>query len=260
MRYRLLLAILPFFTAHLSLAQNTRLNHYNTIGWYNSFGTFKLSDKFGLHTEYQWRRNNIITDWQQSVLKVGLNYNLNPRVLFRVGYAWIETFPYGEYPINSLGRDFTEHRVFEMVQLSHKEGIVDLLHRFMLEQRFVGRYSTANLPKEDEFPLVNRMRYMIRLQVPLIGKEIKDKTPYVAVYDEILIGFGKNVSANIFDQNRMGTLVGYRFNKNVKIETGYINQVLQFGRQINGQNVFQHNNGLIVNANFNIALTKKQKE
>ena len=260
MSYRLLLAIIPFFFFYSSLAQNTRLNHYNTIGWYNSFGTFKLSDKFGLHTEYQWRRNKIITDWQQSVLKVGLNYNLNPRVLFRVGYAWIETFPYGEYPINSLGRDFTEHRIFEMVQISHKEGIVDLLHRFMLEQRFVGRYSTTNLPKEDEFPLVNRMRYMIRLQVPLIGKEIKDKAPYVAVYNEILIGFGKNVTANVFDQNRLGALVGYRFNKNVKIETGYINQVLQFGRQINGQNVFQHNNGVIVNANFNIDLTKKTKE
>ena len=260
MKYRFLFLIILFSTSQITIAQNTRLNHNNTIGWYNYFGTFKLSNKFGLHTEYQWRRDNGITDWQQSLLRVGVNYNLNPRILFRAGYAWIETFPYGEYPINGFGRDFTEHRIFEMVQLSHKEGIVDFSHRFMLEQRFVGRYSNANLANEDEFPLLNRFRYMFRLQVPLKGKEIKDKTPYVALYDEILIGFGENVNANIFDQNRLGILLGYRFNKSVRIEGGYLNQTLQFGRQINGQDVYQNNNGLIINANFSFDLTKQTKK
>lgn len=260
MKCRILLFVVLCFGTQIALAQNTRLNHNNTIGWYNYFGTFKLSNKFGLHTEYQWRRNNVITDWQQSLLRVGVNYNLNPRVLFRAGYAWIETFPYGEYPINGFGKDFTEHRIFEMVQLSHKEGIVDFSHRFMLEQRFVGRYSNPNLTNEDEFPLLNRFRYMFRLQVPLKGKEIKDKTPYVALYDEILIGFGENVNANIFDQNRFGLLLGYRFNKSVRIEGGYLNQTLQFGRQINGQDVFQNNNGLIINANFSFDLTKQTKK
>ena len=153
-----------------------------------------------------------------------------------------------------LGRDFTEHRIFEMVQLSHKEADVDLSHRFMLEQRFVGRYSSENETTEDEFPLLNRFRYMIRLQTPLIGNEIKDDIPYVVLYDEIFVGFGENVQANIFDQNRIGILLGYRFNKNVRIEGGVLNQTLQFGRQINGQSVFQNNNGLIINANFNIDL------
>ena len=191
-------------------------------------------------------------------MRVGVNYQLNPRVLFRAGYALIETFPYGEIPINGLGRDFTEHRIFEMVQLSHKEGKVDISHRFMLEQRFVGRYSSANVTTEDEFPLFNRMRYMVRLQVPLKGNEIKDKTPYIAFYDEILIGFGKNVNANIFDQNRIGILLGYRFNKNLRIEGGYLNQTLQFGRQIGGQSVFQNNNGIILNTNFNFDLMNKK--
>jgi len=192
-------------------------------------------------------------------LRVGVNYQLNPRVLFRLGYAWIETYPYGEIPINGQGRDFTEHRLFQMVQLSHKEGIIDFSHRFMLEQRFVGRYSSASVEKEDAFPLLNRMRYMVRLQLPLKGKEITDNTPYLALYDEIFIGFGENVNANVFDQSRIGVLLGYRFNKNLRIEGGYLNQTIQFGRQINGQNVFQNNNGLIINANFDIDLMKKNK-
>lgn len=97
------------------IGQNNRITTNNSIGWYNFFGTFNISEKFGIHTEYQWRRNKTITQWQQSLLRVGLNYNLNSRVLFRVGYGWIETYPYGEIPINGMGRDFTEHRIFEMV-------------------------------------------------------------------------------------------------------------------------------------------------
>lgn len=256
MKYRALITVTFLFTTLLTFSQNTRLSHFNTIGWYNYSGTLKLTNHTGVYTEYQWRRNNLITDWQQSLLRVGIDYNLNPHVLVRVGYAWIETFPYGAYPINNLGRDFTEHRIFEMIQLSNKEGIVDCSHRFILEQRFVGKYSSMAVREEDEFPLLNRIRYMARVQLPLKGTNINDRTPYVAIYDEILIGFGKNVNANIFDQNRLGILLGYHFNKRVRIEAGYINQVLQFGRQIEGLNVFQYNNGVIVNANFNIDLTK----
>jgi hypothetical protein len=254
--------LLPLITGLLTLfflpvqAQNNRLHTKGTIGWYNYFGTFRLSEKFSIHTEYQWRRDNLITDWQQGLLRVGVNYHLNPRVMIRAGYAWIETFPYGELPINAMGRDFTEHRLFQMVQLSHKEGRVDLSHRFMLEQRWVGRYSTPAAEKEDEFPLTQRIRYLFRLQLPLKGKEIKDKTPYVALYDEVFIGFGKNVNANVFDQNRIGVLAGYRFNPTVRIEAGYINQLLQFGRLINGRPVFQNNNGFVLNANFNFNLSK----
>jgi len=256
---RILTMVVLILSFQNTFGQNNRLNTYNTIGWFNYFGNIKVSEKFSIHSEYQWRRNNLVKNWQQSLLRVGVNYHLNPRVLFRVGYAWVETYPYGEYSINSLGRDFTEHRIFEMAQLSHKEGAVDITHRFILEQRLVGRYSSAQETTEDEFPLLNRLRYMMRLQIPLMGKEIKDKTPYLAFYDEIFIGFGKNVNANVFDQNRIGALIGYRFSKKLKIEIGYLNQTLQLGRQINGKSIFQNNNGLIVNSNFSFDWTKESK-
>ena len=254
-----IICIVLFGCINNTFGQNNRINTSNSIGWYNYFGTFKVSNKFGIHTEYQFRRNEIITEWQQSLLRLGVNYQLNPKVQLRLGYALIETFPYGELPINGMGKDFTEHRLFQMVTITDKVSIVDVSHRFMLEQRWVGRYSNANLTIEDQFPLLNRFRYMFRMQLPLKGKEIKDKTPYIAVYDEVFIGFGKNVNANVFDQNRLGLLLGYRFTKNVRIEAGYLNQILQFGRQINGQNVFQNNNGFILNANFNFDITKKEK-
>ncbi len=240
----------PFF------GQN-RISNHNKIGWYAYNGTFKLDSKFSIHTEYQWRRNDYITTWQQSLLRLGINHQVNLNLQLRLGYAWAETFPYGEIPLNGMGKDFTEHRIYEMATVTDKVGKIDLSHRFMLEQRWVGRYSNANLTSEDEFPFMNRARYMIRLQMPLKGTSLVEKTPYVAVYDEVMIGFGKNVGENIFDQNRIGVLLGYKFNDLLRVEGGYLNQIVQLGREVEGKNVFQYNNGFIVSANFNFDFSKK---
>lgn len=240
-------------------AQNTRLNENNTIGWYNYFGTFKIHEKFSLNTEYQFRRDNLIIDKQQGLLRLGLNYKANNKLQLRIGYANIETYPYGDIPINGFGKNFTEHRTFQVATLTEKINSVDISHRFMIEQRWVGRYSNLNLTREDEFPMLNRIRYMFRIQMPIRGKLIQNKTPYIALYDEIFIGFGNNVNENIFDQNRVGILLGYQFNENIRIEGGYLNQTLQLVREINNRNVFQNNNGLIINTHFNFDLTKKKK-
>jgi len=207
-KHYLFAVVLFFFLAPPpSFGQNNRLNTSNQIGWYTYFGTFKLSNKLGLHTEYQFRRNEVISYWQQSLLRIGLNYSLHPSVQVRVGYGWIETFAYGEYSLNGFGKQFTEHRIFQMAQLSQKVGKVDFSH---------------------------------------------------AVYDEVFVGFGQHVNANVFDQNRIGVLLGYRFSKNFRLYGGYLNQTLPYGRLINGKNGFQHNNGLIINSNFTLDLTKKQ--
>lgn len=240
--------------------QNTRLSDRNTIGWFNYFGTFKTGKKTGIHTEYQWRRDNLVTDWQQSLLRVGFNYQMDPKLQIRVGYAWIETFAYGDVPINGFGRDFTEHRLYQMATVTDKISIVELSHRFMLEQRWVGRYSDARLGREDEFPLSHRLRYMLRVQFPLRGQTIANKTPYLALYDEIFISFGRNVNANVFDQNRVGLLLGYRLNNTLRVEAGYLNQIVQLGRRVNDRNVFQYNNGLIINVLLNFDVSKKSAE
>jgi len=236
---------LTFFVSKTLNAQNTRLNDYNTIGWYAYNGTFKLNRKWGIHTEYQWRRDNVVKDWQQGLLRTGINYQVNKKLSLRLGYAWIETYNYGDIPINGFGKQFTEHRAFQMATVSDKIDMVEFSHRFMLEQRWIGRYTNASLTKEDDYFFVNRFRYMVRMQIPLKGKTIADKTPYAAMYDEMFLGFGKNVNENVFDQNRLGLLLGYRFSSKLRIEGGFLNQIIQLPREVGGRNVFQYNNGLM---------------
>lgn len=251
--YVLLAGCLPGTYIH---AQNTRISNHNTIGWYNYFGTFTLNKKISIHTEYQWRRAQLVTQWQQSLLRLGINYQLHPKVQLRLGYAWVETFPYGDIPLNGFGKRFTEHRLFQMATITDKIAPLELAHRFMLEQRWVGRYSTPNLTTEDKFVFLNRLRYMFRLQLPLRGKSMANQTPYIALYDELFAGFWKNTGENVFDQNRSGLLLGYRFNNTCRVEGGYLSQIVQLGREVNGRNVFQYNNGLIMNALFTIDLRK----
>ena len=247
MRKFVLYFLIPaFFVSKTVDAQNTRISDHNNIGWYVFNGTFKINKKWGIHTEYQWRRDHVIKDWQQSLLRTGINYQVNKKLSLRLGYAWIETFNYGDIPINGFGKQFTEHRAFQMATINDKAGMVELSHRFMLEQRWIGRYTNASFTKEDEFFYVNRLRYMYRMQIPLKGKTIGDKTPYAAIYDEIILGFGKNVNENVFDQNRLGVLLGYRFSSKVRIEGGFLSQIVQLPREVGSRNVFQYNNGLIV--------------
>lgn len=255
-RFVLMLVLYTGTSPQLNAQNRTKEN--NAIGWYAFNSTFKVAEKIGIHTEYQWRRDNYITNWQQGLLRLGINYNVRPDIQLRVGYAWAETYPYGDTPLNSMGRDFTEHRIFEMITLQDKKGSVNLSHRFMLEQRWVGRYSNAGLKNEDEFPFLNRARYMIRVQLPLKGNTIGDKTPYMAAYNEVFIGFGKNVGENIFDQNRFGALLGYKFNSAIQVEGGYLNQIVQLGREVGNKNVFQYNNGFIASLLLNFDLTKKE--
>lgn len=245
-------AIILVFILSTGYAQNTRISDNNSIGWYTATGTINFHKKWSAHLEYQWRRENYIRNWQQSLLRTGINYKANSSTAFRIGYAWAETYPYGDYPVNAFGKTFSEHRMYELATLTQRSGTLDISHRFILEQRWLPRYLSAASTKPDEWLFLNRARYMLRLQQSLKGKTLEDKEPYIAAYDEILIGFGKNVNENIFDQNRFGFLLGYRFSPVCRIEGGYLSQVVQLSREVTGRNVFQHNNGFIISSIFNI--------
>lgn len=247
------LVIILFFICFTgpTFSQNTRILDPNTIGWYAFSANVKIKNAWSISTEVQWRRDELIEEPMQNLLRLGIDYAVNPKFSIRAGYALAETYNFGDIPLNNLGKQFTEHRSWQMLNLKDKINSFEFIHRFMLEQRWIGRYSNARLEKEDEFIFANRFRYMFRVQFPLKGKAMADKTPYLALYDEILIGFGKNVNENVFDQNRFGALLGYRFNSNTRIEGGYLSQIAQLGREIDGRNVFQNNKGILISTILN---------
>ncbi len=255
LKIRLFITVIFNFFAASLFAQN-RIQDNNSIAWGGIFTTTKFNDKWSWHAEFQCRRVDGIKTPQQNLFRTGINYQPDSKLMFRVGYARVQTFPYGVYPLNAMGKTFTENRFFEMVTINDNIKNLSINHRFILEQRFVGRYSSPELVKQDQTVYSNRIRYMFRIDCPLKKTNPTNNAPYIAAFNEVFIGFGKNVGENVFDQNRLGILFGYKFNSLIKIEMGYLNQIVQLGREVDNKNVFQYNQGLQLNTFLNFSTAK----
>lgn len=204
-----------------------------------AFNTINLDKKWSLHVEYQWRRENGLKNWQQSLLRIGANYKFNENVTTHLGYGWIETFPYGDFPIASAGA-FPEHRIYEQISFRQPIKKWTLTHRLRIEQRWLGRVKPGTDREIEEWLFLHRFRYQFRTQFAFSSKW------YAVAADEIFIGAGKNVGVNIFDQNRIFLLGGFKLGKKISVEGGYFNQILQQGRRINNNTIVQRNNGIVV--------------
>lgn len=253
---KLLTASLLFCVLHQVYAQNTRLWDDNSLGWLANFTTLKFSKKWSGHLEVQLRREGLVRLPQQNLYRTGINYNVTDQLQLRAGYAFAETANYGDFPLQGSGKSFPEHRSYFAATLSNKIGRVGVSQRLIAEQRWVGRYNTAASAKVDDWVYSNRGRWQLRLQLPLNRQELQDNTLYAAAFNEVFIGFGKNVGENIFDQNRSSVLLGYRFSKSFRMEAGYLKQIVQLGREINGRNVFQNNNAFVVNTYLDVDLSR----
>lgn len=226
------------FFSFLSFAQNDRLTDYNNTNWVQVFNTIRLNKKWSLHAEYQWRRVDGLKNWQQSLLRVGVNRKLNDLVTIHLGYGWIETFPYGDFPIASAGT-FPEHRIYEQITFRQPIKKWTFTHRFRIEQRWLGRVQPGTDREIEQWVFMHRFRYQFKAQLNILAKW------YAFAADEIFIGAGKNVGINIFDQNRIFLCAGYKLSPAISIEAGYFNQTLQQGRRINNNTIIQANNGAV---------------
>lgn len=231
-----------------SFAQKLIANQRNA--WVLYTGNHKISKKFGVHTEYQWRRADFFNDWQQSLARVGIDYYQNPNITFTVGYASIISYPYGDQAINHQSH---ENRIWEQVNLKAKYGRFDLQHRYRIEQRMIDNWSNSTgsfVQGKDNYR--NRVRYRIMVNVPLSRKEMANNTLFLNVNDEVFLGFGKGIAKNILDQNRFITSLGWRFNPNFNIQLGYLNQMVF---KTDGIKV-ERNHTLWISTTYNIDFTK----
>ena len=228
-----------------AISQNDRVNDYNNTNWFQTINNISINKKWSLHLEYQWRRTNGLKYWQQSLLRIGANYKLNENITAHAGYAWAETFSYGDYPIAAVGT-FPEHRLYEQLTFRQPVNKWTFSHRFRIEQRWLGKVKAGTDREIEDWFFLHRFRYQFKAQHPFWVKA--DKQLYGVAADEIFIGAGKNVGVNIFDQNRILLLLGYKFNKKLSLEAGYFNQTLQQGRKVNNKTIMQRNNGVVLSS------------
>lgn len=234
-----------------SIARSQPRTHaYNTNAWLMYFGSHKFSNSLGLHTEVQWRRNEFFSENQQLLLRTGLEIHAKQHVRVTIGYAFVKTYPYGEFAVHQA---FPEHRIWQQLLVPHELGKVKLTHRYRLEQRMIGNASTGQFQNGR---YENRGRYMAKATVNLTngGNPI-----FAAVYDEVFVNFGKDVGYNIFDQNRLYGAIGYTISPSMKLELGYLYQVVQL-RTLDGNSLtkkIENNHTFQVGLFWNMRITRQ---
>ena len=170
--------------------------------WYMYFGTNKVSERFSIHTEAQFRFYETTENFNQMLLRTGLNYHIDPNAIATAGYAFIDTdnnFYEFEGEVNSK-----EHRIFEQFILKNKIWEFLFEHRYRLEQRFLDFGETTDTQ--------HRARYRIQMTLPLTN------TFFLNFYDELFV----NLQDDLFGQNRLYAAVGVNITENTSVQLGYL--------------------------------------
>lgn len=223
---KIILVIISLGIINFGISQTVSKKYAdNTNAWLMYFGDHKFASHWGVHIEGQFRRNDFLTKPQQLLLRVGLNYHWTDQVFFTLGYCFVETYPYGDFPVKST---FPESRLWQQIQIKTQLKQIEWISRFRMEERF----SRLPVQKLDSYEpgtsiYTNRFRIFNRLSIPFKGKSIVDKSIYLTMYEEIFTNFGKNVALNIFDQNRLYFALGQKIPRLGRLEVGYLFQTIQ---------------------------------
>lgn len=183
--------------------------------WWVYNGNYRIHSHVQLNILYAWSRNEFVKNWQQSLSRVGLTYNLEKSLDLGIGYEWIERYPYGEQPLPS---QITIHRFFQQLTLKHKVGKVGIVNVLRFNQEYIQ-------PRFRYF-IINQ----IGVRIPLITS--KDRTLLtLAIAQGIFINHGKEVKKNIFGQNRAYGGIQLSLGKASSLDIGYLNQYIIKGNQ-----------------------------
>ena len=192
------------------------------MSWYMLFGNHRLTDQVGLHTEYQFRRTGLGADWQQSLLRVGLDWHRDDQQVVTGGYGWIRSFPYGEQLISET---FDEHRIWQQLVTKSVTGQFKWVHRYRLEQRLM-QFSSGSRWQ-------HRARYFMQVKWPVPNHP----EWAVTAYEEAFIGLRTLDSpvSNLLQQNRMSVALNRKWEGGTSVQVGYLRQVLIKGSGIEAE-------------------------
>ncbi|WP_291962138.1 DUF2490 domain-containing protein [Maribacter sp.] len=211
--------------------------------WFMYFGTNKIADKWSIHTEAQFRYYEMASNFNQLLLRTGINYHINTNAIATLGYGFIETDPTfsdfdvieGDALINN--NSISEHRIFEQFILKNKVWEFNFEHRYRLEQRFVQNNFTG------ESNTLHRARYRIQMTLPLTD------IFFLNFYDEIFI----NLQDSAFGQNRAYAALGVNVTEDLSMQFGYLKN------HFTGANYDRLQIGVFYNTDLRGIFKKKEK-
>ena len=194
--------------------------------WLAYFNQTRLTNRSGLWTDLQMRFTDHFTHAKsQGSIRLGYTYYISDAVRLTAGYANVTTFGLQGDP------DIPEHRPWQQIQWYEKKKRFNTMQYFRLEERFRRKVVAGELT--DDYTFNWRFRYTMTFMLPLKGREITPKVPFLFFSNEILINAGKQIVNNYFDQNRFALGIGYPFTPRLNLQLAYLDvfQQLPAGNQ-----------------------------
>lgn len=196
------------FTTLLVMMTPRVIYGQHTQGWAIYFGNTAIKDsKFSIHHELQLRDYQFGGDHQQTLLRLGLQYQALASTSFTLGYGYIYTEAEGEPNL-----PYSENRIYQEILVKHRLNILRLRHRLRAEERFI-----------SERHFRGRGRYCVFVDIPLLGKEMGKGELYGAFYDEMFLNIFHEY-LDTFDRNRLYGGLGYKLLDNLGIQLGCMRQ------------------------------------
>jgi len=217
MRISLSLLVLVFLMTAATHAQTVQQNS----GWLLLLNNTKISTKWGTYLDVQLRTADNWGSVRNLLFRPGITYYVNGKNELTFGYLLNQTYTHTDELQDNV---LTEHRMWEQYVYRHKAAATVIAqHRFRVEQRFIERAGKDHL-------FAQRFRYLARFIIPLEkGAKNFEKGYFVALQNELFFNIQHKNELNhkLFDQNRAYIAGGYRVNKHLDLEAGYLNQAIK---------------------------------
>lgn len=198
MKFFLPTLILLSISIHLYAQKNTE----DYLGsWYTLGLNHRFTEHFSVTPYAELRFYEPTSNYNLTFLSLNGNYHFKNNQTLTVAFAYLDidsVFDADNKP------NTKEHRLLEQYAKKHTIGVLNIQHRFRLEQRF--------LEFTDRNELQNRFRYRLNLKYNV------NKMLFLSLTEEPFVNFQDQV----FHENRFYIGIGFNVLKQAQLQMGYL--------------------------------------
>ena len=229
-----------FLLIPITLNAQHKTVHDNLL-WAGYYNTIQLNNHLSIVSDAQVRSRDWVNQWSQMLVRSGLSYSFNNKLVIAGGMAFFKNAQY----INKLLFLKNEWRPWQEFSYQIKFSKTDLIQRLRTEQRFLQQVLDNKLTGRYQY--VFRVRYRIDWQLPL-NEDLK-----FGLGNEVLVNPMYIQNNRFFDQNRTFAGINFTVSSSTSLQFQYL-KIFQWRSNLSE---FEDQNIIRLNVNQKINFNKK---